>query len=581
MKRLISIGLALIMCLGMVSTLFVTSGAEGTAPTLKIKACNLSFENSVAIKYAVESSVENVKLLIWTKPMEDYVLGTQAKEIVSSGVSDEEEVKGCYIFDYTDLVAKQMTDVVYARAYAEVDGVVYYSDLVKYSILEYAYRKLGKIGSDPTTDANLKEMLSAMLEYGAGAQKYLDYSADRLATANWVLVVLAAGLIDDGSAHGLYLPGDTVALTAPASNAAGKSFSYWKDHTGEVVATTASFELTVGETNTAYVPVYGEPVPSPYSEGLAFYIDSRGEAYVSIGTCTDTDIRIPPTTPDGAKVVGADRRGFENETKIKSVSFPATITFIDSDAFYGCTALTDVYYDGTEEQWNTTVRIYAGNTAIENATKHFTGVATETFTVTFVDFDGTVLKTETVESGKSATAPADPTRTGYAFAGWDAAFDNITGDLTVTATYTLNVTAPTVVVHDAVANVGDTTIDVVISIENNPGIASMRFYVHYDEALTVTSHTHNSAFGSYVTTAKPYGNPLRVNYVSPLADNATSGDFITLTFALSEAIAEDTVLDDITIELVTDQIYATGGENGTEKVPVTFSSLAGKILVQK
>lgn len=57
--------------------------------------------------------------------------------------------------------------------------------------------------------------------------------------------------------------------------------------------------------------------------------------------------------------------------------------------------------------------------------------------VTFVDWDGTVLKTETVEIGKSATAPTDPVRSGYNFVGWDVDFSNVIEDLTVTAQYEL------------------------------------------------------------------------------------------------------------------------------------------------
>ncbi len=60
------------------------------------------------------------------------------------------------------------------------------------------------------------------------------------------------------------------------------------------------------------------------------------------------------------------------------------------------------------------------------------------FTVTFKDWDGRVIKAETVEAGSSATAPADPTRTGYTFTGWDKDFSNITGGMTVTAQYTIN-----------------------------------------------------------------------------------------------------------------------------------------------
>ena len=58
----------------------------------------------------------------------------------------------------------------------------------------------------------------------------------------------------------------------------------------------------------------------------------------------------------------------------------------------------------------------------------------ETFTVTFTDgYSGKILKEEPVNSGEAATAPAEPSRTGYTFDGWDADFTNITEDLTVNA----------------------------------------------------------------------------------------------------------------------------------------------------
>ena len=60
------------------------------------------------------------------------------------------------------------------------------------------------------------------------------------------------------------------------------------------------------------------------------------------------------------------------------------------------------------------------------------------YTVTFYDWNGTVLKTHTVEKGQSATAPANPTREGYTFTGWDKNFTNVQSNLSVTATYTQN-----------------------------------------------------------------------------------------------------------------------------------------------
>lgn len=59
---------------------------------------------------------------------------------------------------------------------------------------------------------------------------------------------------------------------------------------------------------------------------------------------------------------------------------------------------------------------------------------TATYTVTFVDWDGTVLKTESVEQGDSATAP-EVNRYGYALTGWSVDFSNVISNITTTAQY--------------------------------------------------------------------------------------------------------------------------------------------------
>ena len=61
-----------------------------------------------------------------------------------------------------------------------------------------------------------------------------------------------------------------------------------------------------------------------------------------------------------------------------------------------------------------------------------------TYTVSFVDFDGTLIDTQTVRWNGGATAPADPVREGYTFTGWDTSFDPVTSSLTVTAQYSIN-----------------------------------------------------------------------------------------------------------------------------------------------
>ena len=60
------------------------------------------------------------------------------------------------------------------------------------------------------------------------------------------------------------------------------------------------------------------------------------------------------------------------------------------------------------------------------------------YTVTFIDYDESVIAEVKVEEGKDAVAPDDPIREGYHFTGWDKAFDNVTADLTVMAKYAIN-----------------------------------------------------------------------------------------------------------------------------------------------
>ena len=60
------------------------------------------------------------------------------------------------------------------------------------------------------------------------------------------------------------------------------------------------------------------------------------------------------------------------------------------------------------------------------------------YTVQFVDHDGRVIKSDTINHFDGATAPANPSRTGYTFTGWDKTFDEITGPTTINATYSAN-----------------------------------------------------------------------------------------------------------------------------------------------
>ena len=58
-----------------------------------------------------------------------------------------------------------------------------------------------------------------------------------------------------------------------------------------------------------------------------------------------------------------------------------------------------------------------------------------TYTIRFLDHDGTVLKTQTVQEGNTPTAPNNPTRTDYNFTGWTPSVGPATQNQDYTATY--------------------------------------------------------------------------------------------------------------------------------------------------
>jgi len=74
----------------------------------------------------------------------------------------------------------------------------------------------------------------------------------------------------------------------------------------------------------------------------------------------------------------------------------------------------------------------------QNVKDEYTGISS--FTVTFTDGLGKTLKTQSVNAGASATAPAAPKREGYTFDGWDKSFNSVNNNLTVNAKWKANKT---------------------------------------------------------------------------------------------------------------------------------------------
>ena len=156
-----------------------------------------------------DPSVNSVKMFFWDEVPDSKIYDKDTATIAPVSSERTETVNGvsCQIF-YYGVDAKGMTDSIYCRACVEIDGTYYYSNLYKYSVVQYC---MERVSTGNLTEAQQK-MYEKMREYGAAAQELFGHNTTRLATDTYYEVTVVDGTLADGTTSGLYKEGEEIDL---------------------------------------------------------------------------------------------------------------------------------------------------------------------------------------------------------------------------------------------------------------------------------------------------------------------------------------------------------------------------------
>ena len=264
----------------------VIFGYAASEPTAEIELFNIEYKQNVCIKYAVEAKNLPNGATLGVK-IERNGATTEA---VSAGIS-EIYGKEYYIFDVADLTANEMAVDIYASPYVKkADGSYVYGAQKKNSVLEYAYKIMGKIEGGVSVSNDVKVLLSRMLEYGAAVQQYTGLNTDRLASAEYYQITTVGGTLSDGFAKGLYKTGETVTLTANEP-AKGYKFVGWRSSVDGSLITGST--VKVGKTNAVYTAEYEDD----RNVGKITYVLGGGTLPAGALTEYDKDANVAYTLP--------------------------------------------------------------------------------------------------------------------------------------------------------------------------------------------------------------------------------------------------------------------------------------------
>ena len=185
---------------GSLTLSYTTSGsAASVKPTLKLKAPTLEFKDMIKVVAFYEATntqdVEEMGMVTYSSKAT--AVSVETAEHVIPG-AEYDATTGRYFSGSQGIHAKYLGDAVYLAIYAKLkDGTYVYSSQASYSPVQYATTQLKN-----STDAKLKQLVAAMLNYGSDAQLYFGHNTSALANASLTAAQKALPAAYDASMGG-------------------------------------------------------------------------------------------------------------------------------------------------------------------------------------------------------------------------------------------------------------------------------------------------------------------------------------------------------------------------------------------
>ena len=378
--------------------------------------------SNVQSDLTINAMYEIRKYTVLFKDWDGRVLKTQEVEHGKSATAPENPEREGFVFvlwdtDYTNVTR----DITVTAVYSPIMYMVRFVDYDDTPIMRVMVPH-GSAAVPPTNP--VREGYT----FTGWDKDYTNVTSDMIIKAQYTVNQYTVNYYVDGELYGTqtYDFGASITpLAEPERNNA--VFSGWSDIPQTMPANNVN---VYGTFEDAYTVVFQDYDGTPLSVQLV----EHGESAVA------------PDAPEreGYVFTGWDR-SFDNITENTTITaqyeiLTFVVRFIDYDdsliaevqTEYG-TAATAPAIEGREGYvftgWDKDISCVTSDMTVRAMYEVLT------YTVKFYDYDGVLLKTDTVEYGKSAVAPEIPMHEGLSFIGWDSDFSTVKSDMTVTAQY--------------------------------------------------------------------------------------------------------------------------------------------------